>query len=83
MPALPESSNFPAAARRPQARRLLLANYRSYSALDLAVDASVIALTGEKSESAAPAIATVSGTSPGPPGRNALKFPNSSKPIPR
>jgi DNA replication and repair protein RecF len=35
------------AARRPAVRRLILADYRSYAALDLDVDAQVVALTGE------------------------------------
>ncbi|MDE2361618.1 MAG: DNA replication/repair protein RecF [Hyphomicrobiales bacterium] len=47
MPAVRESSHFVSAARRPRVRRLVLADYRSYSALDLSVEASVVALTGE------------------------------------
>lgn len=38
---------FASDSRRPHVRRLLLADYRSYPALDLAIDAAVIALTGE------------------------------------
>ena len=33
--------------RLPQVSRILLADYRSYAALDLDIDAAVIALTGE------------------------------------
>lgn len=35
------------AARRPRVRRLMLADYRSYPALDLAVDEPIVALSGE------------------------------------
>ena len=38
---------LPADSRRPHVRRVLLADYRSYAALDLDIDAAVIALTGE------------------------------------
>ena len=43
MSALPDSS----LPRRPMVRRLTLADFRSYSALDLDVDARLVALTGE------------------------------------
>jgi DNA replication and repair protein RecF len=43
MSALPDSSHL----RRPWVRRLTLADFRSYAALDLDVDARLVALTGE------------------------------------
>ena len=41
------SADYAPALRRPMVRRLRLADFRSYPALDLAVDAPLIALTGE------------------------------------
>ena len=42
---LPRAAGFD--ARRPHARRIVLADYRSYASLDLDIDAGVVALTGE------------------------------------
>jgi DNA replication and repair protein RecF len=40
-------SLFPSSLRHPQVRRLVLADFRSYAALDLDIDARLVALTGE------------------------------------
>ena len=47
MPAASDRTIPAFAARHPRVRRLVLADYRSYASLDLDVDATIVALTGE------------------------------------
>ncbi len=47
MASAPSPHSSAVLARRPHVRRLMLADYRSYAALDLSIAESVVALTGE------------------------------------
>jgi DNA replication and repair protein RecF len=44
---MPSPPDFPRARRRPMVRRLMLRDFRSYAALDLALDGALIVFTGE------------------------------------
>ena len=57
--------DFPLARRRPQVRRLMLRDFRSYGALDVAFDGPLIALTGENGAGKTNLIEALSLFSPG------------------
>lgn len=59
------STHSAAFARRPQVRRLMLADYRSYAALDLSIAEPVVALTGENGAGKTNALEALSLFTPG------------------
>jgi DNA replication and repair protein RecF len=65
MASVPSPHSSAAFARRPQVRRLMLADFRSYPALDLTVAESIVALTGENGAGKTNALEALSLFTPG------------------